>query len=166
MGIVRGLVVTSILMAVAACSPSSGPIIVDGTTVTYTGSPPADCPPTQVAQAVRAFLDAFNRGDQQALRRIFQRSLIFSAQNPPPVGFFLSSGQPSLLEYFSERHAHGETLELTALQIQYGASSSEPGLAPTINRRSDDLPPGVVTAKGAIDCNDRAIILWNQGAPG
>jgi len=166
MGIVRGLVFLSVLIIVSACSASVSPVTVGGTTVTYTGSPPADCPPTAVAEAVRTFLDAFNRGDQQALRQIFKRSLIFSAQNPQPVGFFLSSGQPSLFEYFSQRHVHGETLELTALQIQYGASSSEPGLTPTINRRSDDLPPGVVTAKGAIDCNDRAIILWNQGAPG
>jgi len=117
-----------------------------------------------VAKSVRAFLDAFNRGDQQRLLQIFPRSVIFSAQNPPPVGFFLSSGQPSLLEYFSRRHAHGETLELTALQIQYGAASREPGLAPTINRQSDDLPPSIVTAKGAIDCDDGVIILWNQGA--
>ncbi len=163
MGNVRGLVALSVLIVVSACSASATPIKVGGTTVTYTGSPPAECPPTAVAQAVRAFLDAFNRGDQQALRQIFQRSLIFSAKNPQPVGFFLSSGQPSLLDYFSRRHAHGETLELTALQIQYGEGSSEAGLAPTISRHSDDLPPGVVGAKAAIDCKDRAIILWNQG---
>jgi len=165
MGNVRGLVALTVLIVVAACSASASPIKVGGTSVTYTGSPPAECTPTEVAEAVRAFLDAFNRGDQQALRQIFQRSVIFSAQNPPPVGFFLSSGQPSLLDYFSQRHAHGEALELTALQIQYGEGSSEAGLAPTISRRSDDLPPGVVTAKAALDCNDRAIVVWNQGGP-
>jgi hypothetical protein len=164
MDVVRRLAALCILIVVAACSASPSPTVVGGTTVTYTGSPPADCAPPKVAEAVRAFLDAFNRGDQQGLRQIFQRSVIFSAQNPPPVGFFLSSGQPSLLEYFAQRHAHSETLELTALHIQYGAASREPGLAPTINRRSDDLAPDVVTAKGAIDCNDRAIILWNQGS--
>ncbi len=152
------------LLIIVACSAPTGPTMVGGTTVTYTGFPPADCSPTKVAEAVRAFLDAFNRGDQQALRQIFQRSVIFSAQNPPPVGFFLSSGQPSLLDYFSQRHAHSETLELTALQIQYREALSEAGLSPTISRRSDDLPPGVMGAKGAIDCNDRAIILWNQGS--
>ena len=135
-----------------------------GTAVTYTGSPPTDCAPIKVADVVRAFLDRFNRGDQQALRQIFQRSVIFSAQNPPPVGFFLSSGQPALLDYFAQRHAHNETLELTALQIQYGDASREAGLAPRMDRRSDDLPPSVVTAKGAIDCDDGAIILWNQGS--
>jgi len=165
MGNVRGLVALTVLIVVAACSASASPIKVGGTSVTYTGSPPAECTPTEVAEAVRAFLDAFNRGDQQALRQIFQRSVIFSAQNPPPIGFFLSSGQPSLLDYFSQRHAHGEALELTALQIQYGEGSSEAGLAPTISRRSDDLPPGVVTAKAALDCNDRAIVVWNQGGP-
>lgn len=160
----RRLVSVWLLIIVAACSASTNPTVVGGATVTYTGSPPGDCPPTKIAETVRAFLDAFNRGDQQALRQIFQRSVIFSAQNPPPVGFFLSSGQPSLLDYFSQRHAHHESLELTALQIQYGASSREPGLAPTINRRSDDLPAGVVTAKGAIDCHDQVIVLWNQGS--
>jgi len=161
---VRGVVGLCLVIIVTACSASPTPTIVGGTTVTYTGSPPADCAPMKVADAVRAFIDAFNHGDQQALLQVFPRSVIFSAQNPPPVGFFLSSGQPSLLEYFSQRHAHGEMLELTALHIQYGAASREPGLAPTINRRSDDLPPGVVTAKGAIDCDDGAIILWNQGS--
>ena len=160
----RGVVGLCLVIIVTACSASPTPTIVGGTTVTYTGSPPADCAPMKVADAVRAFIDAFNHGDQQALLQVFPRSVIFSAQNPPPVGFFLSSGQPSLLEYFSQRHAHGEMLELTALHIQYGAASREPGLAPTINRRSDDLPPGVVTAKGAIDCDDGAIILWNQGS--
>ena len=160
----RRLVALSLLSIVVACSASTNPTVVGGATVTYTGSPLGDCPPTKIAETVRAFLDAFNRGDQQALRQFLQRSVTFSAQNPPPVGFFLSSGQPSLLDYFSQRHAHHESLELTALQIQYGASSREPGLAPTINRRSDDLPTGVVGAKGAIDCNDQAIILWNQGS--
>jgi hypothetical protein len=161
---VRVLLASGFLISVVACSAPTGPTIVGGTTVTYTGSPPADCSPVKVADAVLAFLDAFNRGDQRALLKVFPRSVIFSAQNPPPVGFFLSSGQPSLLEYFSQRHAHSETLELTALHIQYGAVSREPGLSPTINRRSDDLPPGVVTAKGAINCDDGAIILWNQGS--
>ena len=160
----RALLASGLLVVVVACSTPTGPTTRDGTTVTYTGSPPADCAPVKVADVVRAFLDAFNRGDQQALLQVFPRSVIFSAQNPPPVGFFLSSGQPSLLEYFSRRHAHGETLELTALHIQYGATSREPGLSPTINRRSDDLPPGVVSAKGAISCDDGAIILWNQGS--
>ena len=161
----RGLVAAGLLALGAACS-ASAPLTVGATTVTYTGSPLPDCSPTAVAETVRAFLDAFNRGDQQALRNIFQRSVIFSAQNPAPVGFFLSSGEPSLLEYFRARHAHGETLELVALHIQYGEASHEAGLAPTINRRADDLSPGVVTAKGAIDCKDRAIVLWNQGGPG
>ena len=160
----RGVLASGLLVIVVACSAPTGPTTIDATTVTYTGSPPADCAPVKIADAVRAFLDAFNRGDQQALLQVFPRSVIFSAQNPPPVGFFLSSGQPSLLEYFSQRHAHGETLELTALHIQYGATSREPGLSPTINRRSDDLPPGVVSAKGAINCDDGAIILWNQGS--
>jgi hypothetical protein len=164
MAVVRGLAPSWLLVIAAACSAPTSPIVVGGTAVTHTGSPPVDCSPTQVAETVRAFLDAFNRGDQQALRQIFRRSLIFSAHNPPPVGFFLSSGQPSLLDYFSQRHAHGDTLELTALHIQYREASREAGLAPTINRRADDVPPGVVTAKAAIDCDDSAIILWNQGA--
>lgn len=161
---VRGLLALWLLIIVTACAPSTTATVVGGATVTHIGSPPADCPPTRVAQAVLAFLDALNRGDQGALRQMFQRSVIFSAQNPPPVGFFLSSGQPSLLDYFARRHSHGESLELTALQIQYRELSREAGLAPTINRRSDDLSPGVVTAKGAIDCDDGAIILWNQGS--
>lgn len=151
-----------LIVIVSACSQSSAPTVVGGAIISYTGSPPADCSPTTVAETVLAFLDAFNRGDQEALRRMFQRSVIFSASGAPD-GFFLSSGQPALLKYFSQRHAHRETLELTALQVSYREGSSEAGLGPRINRRADDIAPAVVTAKGAIDCNDRAIILWNQG---
>jgi len=114
-------------------------------------------------ETVQAFLDAFNRGDQAALRGIFQRSVVFSSQDSPSAGFFLSSGQQSLLDYFARRHEHRETLQLTALHIQYGAGSIEAGLAPTIERRADDRAPAVISAKGAIDCNDHAIVLWNQG---
>ena len=150
------------LLLLTACS-APGPLIVGRTAVTYTGSPPPSCSPTKVVETVQTFLDAFNRGDQAALRGIFQRSVIFSSQDSPPSGFFLSSGQQSLLDYFARRHEHRETLELTALHIQYREATSEAGLAPTIDRRADDRAPAVITAKGAIDCNDRAIILWNQG---
>ena len=162
MDAVRGLLAA--LLVAAACSAASPPIVLGGAAVTYSGSPQPDCSPKQVAQTVRTFLDSFNRGDQEALRQIFQRSLIFSAPNPPPVGFFLSSGQPSLLNYFANRHAHGEMLELTALQIQYGDGSNEAGLQPTINRRADDMSSVIVTAKAAIDCDDGAIVLWNLGS--
>jgi len=161
---VRRLMTICLVVIVSACSQSGIPTAVGGATVSYTGSPPGDCSPTRVAEAVLAFLDAFNRGDQEALRRMFQRSVIFSASNPPD-GFFLSSGQPALLDYFSQRHAHGETLELTALQVSYREGSNEAGLAPRINRRADDIAAGVIGAKAAIDCNDRAIVLWNQGGP-
>jgi hypothetical protein len=91
------------LVFVVACSAST-PVVVGGTTVTHDGSPPADCSPTRVAEGVRRFLDAFNRGDQSALRGIFVRSVLFTSQNPPPVGFFLSGGQQQLMEYFARRH--------------------------------------------------------------
>lgn len=160
----RGLIGVCLLILVTGCSTFSTPTVVGGTTVTHTGSPPVDCSPTQVAQVVRAFLDAFNRGDQAALRGIFQRSVLFTSQNPPPAGFFISGGQQQLLDYFARRHEQHETLDLTSLQIQYTDGLTEAGLAPRMNRRSDDIATGVVTAKGTLDCKDRAIIAWNQGS--
>jgi hypothetical protein len=162
-GVVRRLIGLSLLFIVTGCSALSTPTVVGGTTVTHAGSPPAECSPTQVAQVVRTFLDAFNRGDQAALRGIFQRSVLFTSQNPPPAGFFISGGQQQLLDYFARRHEQHETLDLMALHIQYTDGSAEAGLAPRINRRSDDIAAGVITAKGTLDCKDRAIIAWNQG---
>jgi hypothetical protein len=152
------------LIFVGACSATNASIVVRGTTVTYEGSPSTGCLPTRVAEGVQRYLDAFNRGDQEALNALFQRSVLFTAQNPPPVGFFRSGGQEQLLEYFAQRHRQHETLELTALHIQY-MPSGEAGLAPKMNQRSDDLTARVITAKGTFDCADGAIIAWNQGGP-
>jgi hypothetical protein len=109
------------------------------------------------------YFDAFNRGDQAALRDMFG-SAIFTSPNPPPRGFFISSGQQQLLDYFAERHAQHETLRLTKLQIGY--SGNRVGLAPTIDRRADDIVPEIVSAKGELDCASGAISVWNLGGWG
>ena len=152
------------LTLVAACAPPATSTNVGGTTVTWEGSPLQGCSPTRVTEGVRIFLAAFNRGDQAALDGIFQRSVLFTSAYAPPAGFFRSGGKQQLLDYFAQRHAQHEILELTALHIQYQVTP-EAGLAPKMNRTSDDLPPGAVSAKVVFDCNDGAIIAWNQGAP-
>jgi hypothetical protein len=152
------------LALVVACSAPATSTNVGGTNVTWQGSPLEGCSPTRVAEGVRRFLAAFNRGDQAALLGIFKRSVLFTSAYAPPAGFFRSGGQQQLLDYFAQRHAQHEILELMALHIQYQVTP-EAGLAPRMNRTSDDLPPGIVTAKVVFDCNDGAIIAWNQGEP-
>src|SRR6266540_2138873 len=70
-----------------------------------------------------------------------------------------------VLAYFAERHGEHESLRLTKLQIAYGGDRA--GLAPTIDRRADDIVPETVSAKGEIDCASGAIIrVWNLGGWG
>lgn len=135
--------------------------VIGDPTVTFSGVPGAACPPASVAGVVRAYVDAFNRGDQVALGGIFERGVLFTAWNPAPRGAFVSSGRQQLLDYFAERHAQHDTLRLTALHIQYG--SDRVGLAPTIERRADDITTEVATAKAELDCPSRVLTAWNQG---
>jgi len=95
---------------------------------------------------------------------MFGQSVIFTSPNPPPRSFFISTGQQQLLDYFSERHAQHEVLRLTKLQIDY--TGDRVGLAPTINRRADDIVSEIVLAKGELDCASSTIRVWNLGGWG
>ena len=174
-----GCVGCFVLAAASACSglsgslsaspspvPTTSAIEIGGAAVTFVaGAAPPDCPPAKVAGVVLAFFEAFNRGDQVALRGVFAETAMFNSPNPPPRNFFSSTGQRQLLDYFAERHGEHESLRLTKLQIAY--SGDRAGLAPTIDRRADDIVPETVSAKGEIDCASGAIIrVWNLGGWG
>jgi hypothetical protein len=146
--------------------PTTSAIEINGTTVTFiAGAAPVDCPPAKVAGVVLAFFDAFNRGDQVALRGMFGQSVVFTSPNPPPRNFFISTGQQSLLDYFAERQAQHESLRLTKLQIGY-FGGARVGLAPTIDRRADDIVAEIVSAKSELNCASGGITLWAQGGWG
>src|ERR671917_2282117 len=89
---------------------------------------PDGCHPRQVAELVIDFIDAFNRGDQELLSRLF-----FISEGPSPPDFseeryypwswysvsevgaggriesgFVTYDQGEMLRYFAQRHAQGE----------------------------------------------------------
>jgi hypothetical protein len=152
---------------------------------------PDGCHPRQVAELVIDFIDAFNRGDQERLSRLF-----FISEGPSPPDFseegyypwswysvsevgaggqiengFVTYNQSELLRYFAERHRHGERLRLLKV------SSTKAGLLGEENnieiifvltRDAEDLDPGlggparIAFGKGAINCESQRIFVWSM----
>src|SRR5215216_2778753 len=141
---------------------------------------PNGCHPRQIAELVIGFIDAFNRGDQEQLSRLF-----FISEGPSPPDFsergyypwswysvseigaggriedgFVTYNQGELLRYFAERHAQGEHLELLKVgttQIGLLDEESNVGIVYVLTRHARDLEPGlggparIAFGKGAIN---------------
>jgi hypothetical protein len=152
---------------------------------------PDGCRPRQIAELVIAFVDAFNRGDQERLSRIF-----FISEGPSPPDFseegyypwswysvsevgaggriedgFVTYDQGELLRYFAERHSQGERLELIKVSsTQTGLLGEEGnvGIVFVLTRDAEDLEPGlggparIAFGKGAINCESQRIFVWSM----
>jgi hypothetical protein len=151
---------------------------------------PDGCHPRQIAELVIDFVDAFNRGDQERLSRIF-----FISEGPSPPDFseeryypwswysvsevgaggriedgFVTYDQGELLRYFAERHSQGERLELIKVSsTQAGLLGEEGnvGIVYILTRDAEDLDPGlggparIAFGKGAINCESQRIFVWS-----
>jgi hypothetical protein len=152
---------------------------------------PDGCHPRQIAELVIDFVDAFNRGDQERLSRIF-----FISEGPSPPDFseeryypwswysvsevgaggriedgFVTYDQGELLRYFAERHSQGERLELIKVSsTQAGLLGEEGnvGIVYILTRDAEDLDPGlggparIAFGKGAINCESQRIFVWSM----
>jgi hypothetical protein len=152
---------------------------------------PDGCRPRQIAELVIAFIDAFNRGDQERLSRLF-----FISEGPSPPDFsaegyypwswysvsevgaggriedgFVTYDQREMLRYFAERHRQGERLELikvSATQAGLLEEESNVGIVYVLTRDARDLEPGlggpshIAFGKGAINCGSRRIFTWSM----
>ncbi|MGH3089788.1 MAG: hypothetical protein ACRDSJ_21120 [Rubrobacteraceae bacterium] len=152
------------------------------------GSLPAGCSTRQAAAIVATFVDAFNRGDQELLDRVFQplpESRVPDwASRDFAFEYFLSEAyaegkyrdfdfdygeKDRLLDHFAERHRIGERLQLWKVQVNglamEGAKDTI-GMSPLLSRRAPDLKPGLggperlVYGKGSIDCENQTIFGW------
>jgi hypothetical protein len=156
---------------------------------------PTGCSPREVASFFDLFLDAFNRGDMQALDEIW------TSEDSPgrPVGspgrefiwYSVTEGgsirtgpwrdrsvydRPELLAYFAERHRQNERMSLVAVRVVRARASWAAGIHFVVRRSADDLPPGlggrqrIAGGKGQIDCERHRIQLWtmfmNMAEPG
>jgi hypothetical protein len=152
---------------------------------------PDGCRARQLAELVIAFFDAFNRGDQERLSRLF-----FISEGPSPPDFsqegyypwswysvseigaggriesdFVTYNQGELLRYFAERHGQGERLGLIKVgTTQAGLLGEEGnvGIAYVLTRDARDLEPGlggparIAFGKGAINCESQRIFTWSM----
>jgi hypothetical protein len=152
---------------------------------------PDGCHPRQLAGLVIDFIDAFNRGDQERLSRLF-----FISEGPSPPDFsegryypwswfsvsevgeggriengFVTYDQGDLLRYFAERHRHGESLGLVKVSsTQAGLLGEENnvGIVYVLTRDAEDLEPGlggparIASGKGAINCQSQRIFVWSM----
>ena len=142
---------------------------------------PTGCRPDDVVQFLSAFIDAFNRGDQQRLQHFFpgeasqvqDGAFHWYAVGGPPGGInpgFTAENRDELMAYFAERHAHGEYMQL--LQIDYGTDRNwedgERGIDFTLDvrRSAEDIPMHEAGVKGAIDCREQTIYVWSMGDRG
>lgn len=152
---------------------------------------PDGCDTRQIAGLVIEFVDAFNRGDQERLSRLF-----FVAEGPSPPDYseagyypwswysvsevgesgriengFVTYNQGDLLRYFAERHSKGERLRLIKVSsTQAGLLEEENnvGIVYVLTRDAEDLDPGlggparIAFGKGGINCESRRIFAWSM----
>ena len=152
---------------------------------------PDGCRPRQVAELVIDFIDAFNRGDQELLSRLF-----FISEGPSPPDFseeryypwswysvsevgtegriesgFVTYDQGEMLRYFAERHRQAEHLGLikvSATQPGLLEEEGNVGIVYVLTRDARDLEPGlggparIAFGKGAINCESQRIFTWSM----
>jgi hypothetical protein len=152
---------------------------------------PEGCRPRPVAEVVIRFVDAFNRGDQAGLSRVF-----FISEGPSPPDFstagyypwswyssrevgaggrvadhFTTTEQGELLRYFAERHGQGERMRLLKVSLTHQGVLDEThnvGFIFVLTRKARDLgpgfggPAGIVYGKGALNCVNGKIFTWNM----
>jgi hypothetical protein len=152
---------------------------------------PDGCRPREIAELVLDFFDAFNRGDQERLSRLF-----FISEGPSPPDFseegyypwswysvsevgpggriedgFVTYNQGELLRYFAERYGQREHLGLikvSATQAGLLGEEGNVGIVFVLTRDARDLEPGlggparIAIGKGAINCASRKIFVWSM----
>jgi len=142
---------------------------------------PEGCKPRQAAAIVATYVDAFNRGDQAMLDRLFVPKPEFQSPAFYALGEVYGKGRvrafdfedeekDRLLEYFAERRRLGERLEL--LKVIFGRAAAEGEEKNTVwmnfllSRHAPDLKPGLggpkrlLGGKGGIDCETQTIFGW------
>jgi hypothetical protein len=127
---------------------------------------PAGCSVTETAALVTAFLDAFNRGDLDELDGLFApagegREDFKWYSSDDGGGPQAVSERDQLLDYFSDRRRHAETMRLVSLDLGMGRGNAV-GIGYALIREADDIPRGVARGKGQIDCASGRFYVWTM----
>jgi hypothetical protein len=130
---------------------------------------PTLCTASEVETLVRRFIDAFNSGDSPALDALFARAEFewYSTDAPGERFTPLANDRPSLVPYFTARHALGELLTLRSFRFN-GNSGTPPygNFEYGLIRSADDLQPTPYYGKGAALCyrmRADVIFVWSMG---
>jgi len=151
---------------------------------------PIGCTTAEVEVFLGRFLDAFNRGDIDALHTFFPlvaaptvapglpggdysgEKFVWYSMTDERLDFsnrhFVTFDLPALWTYFAERHAHQERLRLATLRVGR-QDAIVANLEVNFYRSADDLPPdagfppGQATGKAVINCRYQKILVMSLG---
>lgn len=158
--------------ATAAAGTASSPTIAG--TPTQEQLPPAVaarifCTYDEAWALVTAFLDAYNRGDQQALAPFFNiRKFQWYGVRNPGKPAFTARTVDAALAYFARRHSLGERLTLRELHFGGGADPTKASPRDRVDFwfYLDSTVAGQTTrmvGKGLLDCEWRQFLGWGMG---
>lgn len=140
----------------------------------YSAPFPSDCSPADTAQIVLDFVEAFNRGDQDALKALFPSESTPSPMlAPTKLSWFSVSDGPTkvegannrddLLKYFARRHAAGEHWTLLKLGMAAAGWTTSIGINYRLIREASDYPAKLNAGKGGVNCQMGVIHVWSMG---
>jgi hypothetical protein len=134
---------------------------------------PAPCTQASTERAVRAFVAAFDRGDQAALKRLIAPKRQFHWYSVAGPGGRLSSTdsqeRATLFAYLAARHRQHEQIQTTKFRYlgrSMGAGGAQVGnFEFDLVRQARGIPSTQVSGKGAVFCGATTTIsVWSQAA--
>lgn len=125
----------------------------------------AVCTPDEARAIVEGFLDAYNRGEQQALAKYFGRKFKWYSATNAGEPHFVSYHADGALEYLERRHGLGERLKLREFHVSDPAGRAPRDLVNFwyILERTFEGKTYRAVGKGAMDCEAREIFVWSIG---
>lgn len=135
---------------------------------------PDGCGVDKVYGVVSGFLDAFNRGDGDAVAGFFMTEPSYGSANGPNYFQWFSSGgwdnvdgrtiwdPKELPDFNAERHEQDESLIMHQFEIRRTGPISVGG-AFGLTRAANDLTERRISGKGEINCAEQRIYVWSMG---
>lgn len=172
-----GILAAVSLLLLAGCSGSMASQAEAQEIIVVRDNPalPEGCSPTEVAQLIMSFLDAYNRGDREQLADFFPSTfewysdtIVDSAEDDDKRSFDFSF-RNRLLDYVAERHQHGDRLQLVAVNVAGPGWHGGADIAFTLTREANDVRRGpegrerYAVGGGAIRCQSQKIWAWGMG---
>lgn len=142
--------------------------------IRVTGEParaPKACRPETVGRLVVDFFSAVNSGASRITDFFAPELEWYSVTEGDPQAdgrHFVSSDSTELREYFKNRAAHGERIQLLEIQVAYERRRNIGNVVYNLERTADDLAGygDEAHGKGAIDCETGRILVWSMSQGG